>query len=47
MRIRHQRFGEGEIFKIDTSGAEPKIAVVFDETDNRMLLLKFAVFKIL
>ncbi len=47
MRIRHQRFGDGEIFKIDTSGAEPKIAVVFDETDNRILLLKFAVFKIL
>ncbi len=46
MHICHQRFGEGEVTAIDTSGAEPKITVDFGDGNQRVLLLKFAVFKI-
>ncbi|MCM1441253.1 MAG: UvrD-helicase domain-containing protein [Roseburia sp.] len=46
MHICHQRFGQGEIISIDTSGAEPKIVVDFGDGSQRALLLKFAIFKI-
>ena len=47
MRIRHNRFGEGIIMHIDTSGADPKMTVNFSNADQRTLLLKFAKFEIL
>ena len=45
--IHHGRFGQGVITDIDTSGAEAKIVVAFDDFGQRTLLLKFAQFKIL
>ncbi|MBO4723626.1 MAG: UvrD-helicase domain-containing protein [Muribaculaceae bacterium] len=45
--ILHNKFGEGTITKIDTSGSDPKIIVEFDVMGQRTLLLKFAKFKIL
>lgn len=47
MRIEHTRFGIGEITEIDSSNAEARITVVFDNNDTRKLLLKFARFTIL
>lgn len=45
--ILHNKFGQGTIAKIDTSGSDPKIVVDFDVMGRRTLLLKFAKFKIL
>lgn len=45
--IAHNKFGEGVITKVDTSGSDPKIVVDFDVMGQRTLLLKFAKFKIL
>lgn len=45
--ILHNKFGQGTIAKIDTSGSDPKIIVEFDVMGRRTLLLKFAKFKIL
>ena len=45
--ILHNKFGQGSIVKIDTSGSDPKIVVEFDVMGQRTLLLKFAKFKIL
>lgn len=45
--ILHNKFGQGTIAKIDTSGSDPKIVVDFDVMGQRTLLLKFAKFKIL
>lgn len=45
--ILHNKFGQGTIAKIDTSGSDPKIIVEFDVMGQRTLLLKFAKFKIL
>ena len=46
-RIEHNRFGEGTIVRIDTSGSDAKIDVDFGDVGTRKLLLKFAKFKIL
>lgn len=45
--ILHNKFGQGTITKIDTSGNNQKIFVEFDVMGQRTLLLKFAKFKIL
>lgn len=47
MRIEHSRFGNGTIMSVDTSQAEARITVEFDNTGSKLLLLKFARFKIL
>ncbi|MDE6652327.1 MAG: UvrD-helicase domain-containing protein [Paramuribaculum sp.] len=47
MRIEHSRFGTGTITAVDTSQAEARITVEFDNTGSKLLLLKFARFKIL
>jgi len=45
--IEHSRFGRGAIKIIDITDKDAKITVDFDNTDTRVLLLKFARFKIL
>jgi len=48
MRIRHDRYGLGEIRSIDTSSSDARISVLFAGEDTpRVLLLKFAKFDIL
>ena len=46
-KIVHSRFGRGEVVRIDTSGSDAKIDVVFNDGQTRKLLLKFAKFEIL
>lgn len=46
MTIEHNRFGSGTITDIDTSQPDARISVDFDNTGSRVLLLKFARFKI-
>lgn len=45
--IEHSRFGLGDILRIDTSGADPKIIVNFKDVGEKTLLLKYAKFKLL
>ncbi|MDE7396634.1 MAG: ATP-binding domain-containing protein, partial [Muribaculum sp.] len=47
MRIRHNRFGAGNIIAIDTSGSEDAIVVRFDVLGEKKLLLRFAKFDII
>ncbi len=47
MRIRHNRFGEGEIVAVSSFSGEDTITVVFDQAGEKKLLLKFAKFDIL
>ncbi len=42
MTIEHQRFGQGVVTNIDTSGADAKIHVDFPGLGSKTLLLKFA-----
>ncbi|MCM1254559.1 MAG: UvrD-helicase domain-containing protein [Duncaniella sp.] len=44
--IEHSKFGRGVITGVDQSGMDAKIAVDFNTTGKRMLLLKFAKFAI-
>lgn len=46
MKIRHERFGNGVIKAIDTQRADARIVVTFDNTGERVLLLKYARFEI-
>lgn len=46
-RIRHERFGEGSIIKIDSLSGEDMITVDFGVVGVKKLLLKFAKFTIL
>ena len=46
-KILHQRFGQGTVTAIDTSGSDAKIDVSFNDGQTRKLLLKFAKFEIL
>ncbi len=41
-RVRHERFGEGEIRSIEGEGSNQKATVVFDHFGQKQLLLKFA-----
>jgi len=45
--IEHQRFGRGTVLEIDTSALDHRVRVQFDQVEPRVLLLKFAKFKIL
>ena len=47
MTIEHSRFGLGTITRVDTSQPEARIHVDFENTDSRVLLLKFARFSII
>ncbi|MDE6310201.1 MAG: UvrD-helicase domain-containing protein [Muribaculaceae bacterium] len=47
MRIRHPRFLNGVIERIDTDSPDTRIEVSFDDGSRRTLLLKFARFTIL
>lgn len=47
MRIEHSRFGTGTITDVDTTQSDDRITVDFDNTGTKVLLLKFARFKIL
>ncbi|MDE6540688.1 MAG: UvrD-helicase domain-containing protein [Muribaculaceae bacterium] len=47
MAIEHSRFGRGTVLEVDTSELDHRISVQFDEVEKRVLLLKFARFKIL
>lgn len=46
-RIRHERFGEGTVRKIEGQGGDTKLTVDFDNAGTKMLLLKFARFTVL
>lgn len=45
--IEHQRFGIGEIIKIEGNGENTKATVAFKNAGTKQLLLKFAKYKIL
>lgn len=47
LRIEHARFGAGTISAIDTSMADARITVDFDNVGSKVLLLKFARFQII
>ncbi len=47
MRSEHSRFGTGTITDVDTTQSDDRITVDFDNTGTKVLLLKFARFKIL
>ena len=46
-RIEHLKFGQGTVTAVDTSMADTRITVQFDNAGTRTLLLKFAKFTIL
>lgn len=46
-KIEHSRFGLGVITSVDSSGTDCKISVQFKNADTKILLLKFARFKII
>lgn len=46
MKIRHSKFGRGEILKIGSISGEPSITVNFDMEGTKNLLLKYAKFDI-
>jgi DNA helicase-2/ATP-dependent DNA helicase PcrA len=45
--IEHERFGVGEVMKIEESGDNTKATIHFHNTGDKQLLLRFARFKIL
>jgi DNA helicase-2/ATP-dependent DNA helicase PcrA len=47
MRVEHERFGRGEVIKVEGSAPDIKISVNFDHAGLKQLLLKFAKLKIL
>ena len=47
MVIEHNRFGRGTITEVDTSLPDHRIKVEFDNSGEKLLLLKFAKFTIL
>lgn len=47
MIIEHTRFGRGTIIEIDTTMADARIKVEFDNTGEHILMLKFAHFEII
>ena len=46
-KIEHQRFGIGEVVKIEGTGENTKATVAFRNAGTKQLLLKFAKFKII
>lgn len=47
MRVLHQKFGQGEVMKVEGVGPNKKAIVIFDECGSKQLMLKFAKLNIL
>lgn len=47
MRVLHQKFGQGEVLKVEGIGPNKKATVNFDECGTKQLMLKFAKLNIL
>ena len=47
MRVLHQKFGQGTVVRVEGVGPNKKASVDFDESGNKMLMLKFAKLSIL
>ena len=47
MRVLHQKFGQGEVIKVEGVGPNKKATVLFDECGTKQLMLKFAKLNIL
>lgn len=47
MRVLHQKFGQGEVIKVEGIGPNKKATVNFDECGTKQLMLKFAKLNIL
>ena len=47
MRVLHQKFGQGTVVKVEGVGPNKKASVDFDDSGNKMLMLKFAKLSIL
>ena len=45
--IEHERFGIGQVIKIEGSGENTKATVKFENTGTKQLLLRFARFKVI
>ncbi len=45
LRIKHERFGLGEVIRLEGTGDNSKATVVFDSVGEKTLLLKFARFQ--
>lgn len=46
MKVEHPKFGFGQVVKLDTSGADRKARIQFDDFGEKTLLLSFAKLKI-
>ncbi len=46
-RVEHDRFGKGEVLKLELMGADIKAIIKFDDDEERALLLKFAKLRII
>ena len=46
-RIQHERFGVGEVIKIEGSGDNAKATISFQHAGEKQLLLRFARFKVI
>lgn len=47
MRVLHQKFGQGNVVKVEGIGANKKATVIFDECGSKQLMLKFAKLNII
>ena len=45
--IEHERFGRGEVIRLDEAGETVKATVRFDAAGEKALLLKFARYRVL
>jgi DNA helicase-2/ATP-dependent DNA helicase PcrA len=46
-KVNHQRFGRGEVIKIEGVGADAKAEIKFQKGDTKKLLLRFAKLQIM
>ncbi len=46
IKVKHEKFGNGNVVEVDGAGADAKATVVFDGLGKKQLLLKFARLKI-
>jgi DNA helicase-2/ATP-dependent DNA helicase PcrA len=47
MRVKHKKFGEGIISKIEPEGDDLKVDIDFDKVGHKRLMAKFAGLEIL
>jgi DNA helicase-2/ATP-dependent DNA helicase PcrA len=47
MRVLHQRFGKGVVQEVSAEGINSKAIVLFNESESKTLVLRFAKMKIL